>query len=141
MEMMIALTLMGIFLSFTVKIPSGILKNSKKEAPIILMGCLNEEMREAIETMENTQLRVDTGRFEHRKNLRTRKRVLFDEEVKVRYQYSTRDQLVFGINTDFTFRINDASKASGPINFIRHGKIESELMIHFSNSTMDLRLK
>ncbi len=136
--MMIAITLMGILVSFSMKVPSKTLKISKKEAPVILMGCLNGELRESLESMKNSQLVVEKGMLVLRdENRRIKKTFFFDEEVRI--LYNGESELIFGMNTDFTFRINWNSNQSGRVNFYRNGKVESYLMIHLGSCTMDLR--
>ncbi len=138
LEVMICITLMGVLFSFSLKAPSGTLKSSKREAPIILMGCLNEELRDSLEIMRVNQLMVEKGQFVHRDvNRRMKKSVFYDEDVTVEYAGALFP--TFGINTDFTFRINNKSNQSGRVNFLRNGKVECYLMIHLGSGTMDLR--
>lgn len=139
MEMMIALTIMGILLSFTLKVPSSVLKSSQREAPVILMGCLNEELRNSMEFRINTQVIVQKGEIAQVVDRKIKKRVVIDGELTIEYVNMKEERLTFGMNTDFTFRINGESNRSGRINFRRNQKVEGYLMIHFGSSTMDLR--
>ncbi len=136
--MMIAIALMGILVSFTLKVPSKRVKISEKEAPVIFMGCLNEELRDSLESMTFNRISVEEGRFEHKDDQRRiKKTVFYDEDVKI--NYGGDPTLSFFTNLDFTFRINSSGGTSGRVNFFRNGKVESYLMIHLGGSTMDLR--
>ncbi|NLB20724.1 MAG: hypothetical protein GX829_07900 [Clostridium sp.] len=140
MEAMVALVLMGVILAMSSKSSFRGFESSHREAPVILMGCINEERRESQESRVSQQVKVESGKITHWNNQRRlKKTVFYDEDTTI--EYEGMNYISFRLTGDCNFQISNASNQSGRINFIRNGKIESFLMIHLGSSTMDLRIK
>lgn len=140
LEVMVALTLMGILLGMSSRVSFRGFDGSYREAPVILMGCINEERRESQESRVSQQVKVEPGKITHWNNQRRlKKTVNYDEGTIIEYEGIR--QISFRLTGDCNFQISNASNQSGRINFLRNGKIECYLMIHLGSSTMDLRIK
>lgn len=140
MEVMVVILLMGILIGITSKTSYRSFKSSPREAPIILMGCINEELREARESKKTMQVKVDQGEITHWNDKRKlKKTVFYDEDVTI--DYEGKKYFTFRIHRNSYYDILLAKNQSGLIYFTRNGKMESQLMIHLGSSTMDLRTR
>ncbi len=140
MEAMVALVLIGIFISMSSKTSLRGFESSYREAPVIFMGCINEERRESQESRLTQQVKVESGKITHWNNQRRLKKTVYiDEDITIECKGKT--YITFLLTGDGRIKILNESSSSGRINFLRQGKIEGHLMIHLGCSTMDLRVK
>lgn len=139
MEAMVAVVVMGILLSISAKTSFKPFEPSYREAPVILMGCLNDERREVQENISFNQVKVEEGKITQWNEKRRLKKTVFLEDNMV-IEFEGKKELSFLVENGFSFRVITGLNRSGRINFIRNGKYECYLMIHLGSSTMDLRL-
>lgn len=138
MEGMICVFIMGILI---VMGSSGLPKEfsgSVEEAPVMLLGLINEEMRESASTMKGSQIRTD-GNFVFHMNHKqvVTKRIYLDKGVRI--FYGSYFDPKFTSTTNFSFLINGTGSQNGRISFYRNGILERDIMVHLGTLTMDIR--
>lgn len=137
-EAMLCLVFVGILLPMGSVSPPRAFSGSREESPVVLMGILNEEMRDSSFSMKSNQIRIENQLLVHlNSSLQVKKRTYIDEDVRV-YYGSTFDPR-FTSTTSFGFLIRGLSAQSGKISFYRQGKVECVLMVHLGTLTMDVR--
>ncbi len=135
---MICVFMMGILMVMGIVRPPEELSGSAEEAPVMLLGLLNEEMGESASTMKGSQIRTDGNyifHVDHRQLVK--KRIYLDDGLKI--SYGSYFDPRFTSTTSFSFLINGTAAQSGRISFYRNGRVEREIMIHLGTLTMDIR--
>lgn len=138
LEGMICLFMMGILVAMGSSRPPKGFSGSEEEAPVMLLGLINEEMRESASTMKGSQIRTDGNyifHVDHRQVVK--KRIYMDEGLKI--SYGSYFDPRFTSTTSFSFLINGTAAKSGRISFYRNGKVECDIMVHLGTLTMDIR--
>lgn len=138
MEGMICVFILGIFIAMgSSRPPKGFL-GSADEAPVMLLGLLNEEMRESASTMKGSQIRLDGNYLFHVDHKQVvKKRIYMEDGLKI--YYGSYFDPRFTSTTSFSFLINGTASQSGRISFYRNGKVERDIMVHLGTLTMDIR--
>lgn len=138
MEGMICVFIMGIFIGMGSARPPKAFAGSAEEAPVMLLGLLNEEMRASASTMKGSQIRTDGNyvfHVDHRQLVK--KRIYLEDGLKI--YYGSNFDPRFTSSTSFSFLINGMASQSGRISFYRNGKVERDIMVHLGTLTMDIR--
>ena len=138
LEGMICVCIMGIFISMGSIRPLKAFSGSAEEAPVMLLGLLNEEMRESASTMKGSQIRTDGNYIFHVDHKQmVKKRIYMEKGLKI--YYGSYFDPRFTSTTSFSFLINGTASQNGRISFYRNGKVERDIMVHLGTLTMDIR--
>lgn len=137
LEGMICIIIMGILMSISSVQSPRVFSGSREESPVILMGLLNEEMRDSASSMKFNQIRSDSQVLTQQSGIQVKKRSRIAEKVRIFYG-STFDPW-FTTTTSHGFLIRGLSAQSGKVSFYRNGKVECIIMIHVGTLTMEVR--
>lgn len=136
-EVLVALVLFSMFLSFEAKATPPQPGLHREESAVVFLGVLLGELRISQETLGMQQVRPHEhllvvsqgGRTLHRKELDSGVSLMLPEGGGLRFQT--------GVN--FNYSVNDQFGRSGLIYVSREGGVECRIMMNFGTFVMDLR--
>lgn len=137
-ELLVAIVILTLILSFNLNNKSLLNKHSKEEAPLIFMGNAINALRDASEDFSTKRLLVFDNVIYY-KNPSTNKTTSQSFEDSVSLGTDKGKDLTALVKTDFRIHIDDNNGNSGKIFFKRNGVNEADIMVNFGSYVFDIR--